>query len=230
MSQFMTNMQNAALGSLFAECITLPICTIKTNYQNTSSNSITDTTKKIYNSLGYKGFYRASLPALLSQTCGSSMKYSLYRYFENKQLPYTNKIINSVLSGLMVSILIHPLDVIKVRYQMGDTLHIKNLYKGYSKNMAKIIVGSSLYMPIYDWSNYYFDNSFKASLFSAVVSTTLLHPIDYLKTRQMYGLTLYNKANKYNPRIYYKGLLINLIRIIPHFVITMTVIENLSKL
>jgi len=53
-----------------------------------------------------------------------------------------------------------------------------------------------------------------------------MHPVDYLKTRHMAGLNLYSG---WNPLIYYRGLSINLMRIVPHFMITMGVIEWMKE-
>jgi len=53
-----------------------------------------------------------------------------------------------------------------------------------------------------------------------------MHPVDYLKTRHMAGLKLYDG---WDPRVYYRGLSINLLRIVPHFVVTMVVIEKLKE-
>ena len=43
------NFKNSAIATAIAEVATLPICTIKTNYQNTNSTSIIQTIKNIYN-------------------------------------------------------------------------------------------------------------------------------------------------------------------------------------
>ena len=70
------------------------------------------------------------------------------------------------------------------------------------------------------------ENAISASFMSAIISTTIMHPIDYLKTRHIYGLPLYSGFNPFN---YYKGLALNLARIVPHFVITMTTIDTLTN-
>ena len=61
------NIVYSSLATSIAELATLPICTIKTNYQNTHSNSIINTAKSIYSRGGIKPFYAASVPAIFGQ-------------------------------------------------------------------------------------------------------------------------------------------------------------------
>lgn len=50
----------SSLGTGVAEILTLPICTIKTNYQNTNKVSILETISQIRSNYGIRGFYNAS--------------------------------------------------------------------------------------------------------------------------------------------------------------------------
>ena len=72
---------NSAIATGVAEIVTLPICTLKTVYQNTSSVSFVESAKKIYITSGIKGFYKASVPAIMSQMFSTSSKYAFYRKF-----------------------------------------------------------------------------------------------------------------------------------------------------
>ena len=233
MNDNLSNIINSSIATAFAEFITLPICTIKTNYQNVYNMKdkvrIMNISKNIYNMYGIKGFYRASYPAISGQIFSTMSKYTLYRYFDNSQTyPIKNKFINGMTAGIISSIVTHPLDVIKVNMQMNKNLVInfKNIYRGYSKTFLKISVSSSIFFPLYDTIKQKINNPLIASSTSALVATIIMHPIDYLKTRHMSGMPLYNG---YNPITYYRGLSINLLRIIPHFVITMQIIELINK-
>ena len=225
---------NSAIATGVAEIVTLPICTLKTVYQNTSSVSFVESAKKIYITSGIKGFYKASVPAIMSQMFSTSSKYAFYRKLEDMQLPYTNKIVNGVLGGIMSTLFTHPIDVIKIHWQMGDSLKtaikqngVNLFYRGYSKSFGKVIVGSSLFFPLTDYfKNITNNNIVLASLCSAFVSTLIMHPLDYLKTRHVYGQQLFQG---WNPIYYYKGLTLNMIRILPHFVIVMTGIDLMEK-
>lgn len=233
LSESKKNILFSALGVSLAEIATIPICTTKTCYQNTNSNSITNTIKIMYNNGGLKSFYRASYPAIGSQVFSTTSKYFLYKYLENTNYPYSNKFLNGLISGLSVSLVTHPIDFIKIHWQMNTSI-IKtfkekgygSIYNGYSKNLLKTTIGSLLFFPLNDTFKEYFHNPILASACSAIISTTLCHPADYMKTRQIYGLPWFQG---YNPKQYFKGLSINLIRIVPHFVIVMTTIEYLNN-
>jgi hypothetical protein len=220
---------NSGMATCVAEIVTLPICTIKTVYQNTDSKSISHTVRNIYTIRGIPGFYNASGPAIIAQIISTSLKYVFYRKLEDERLPHTNKFINGALSGAMASIFTHPIDVIKVHWQMGGKIPIhspKIFYRGYSKTITKATVSASLYFPLTDYFKTYIDNIAIASLCSAIISIMVTHPIDYLKTRHIYGMPLFEG---WNPITYYKGLTLNMARILPHFVITMTGIDLMEK-
>ena len=70
-------------------------------------------------------------------------------------------------------------------------------------------------------------NNFAASFCTAIVATTIIHPFDYMKTRQACGEKIFHG---YNPLFYYKGLSLNLSRVVPHFTIMMVVTGYLEKL
>ncbi len=223
----------SATAVTIAEIATIPICTTKTFYQNTNSTSIKETIVHMYNNGGIKSFYRASYPAIGSQVFSTTSKFFLYKYLENSNYPYSNKFSNGLISGITVSLMTHPIDFVKIHWQMNNTI-IKNIkengcrtiYNGYSKNLLKTTIASSLFFPLNDIFKEYFRNPIMASACSAIISTTLCHPADYMKTRQIYGLSWFQG---YSPRPYFKGLSMNLARVVPHFVIVMTTIDYLNK-
>jgi hypothetical protein len=241
------NLYYAAIGTSLAEIVTLPVCTLKTNFQNGSSKSIVETAKSMYISGGIKMFYRASYPAVVSQVFSTSSKYVLYRYLDENSIlvnksdkscsqihNFSCKVLNGMTAGIMSSLITHPVDTIKIHMQMNTPfvpqlkIHgLKLFYRGYSKTLSKICVSSSLFFPLYDFCNEKIHNPIIASAISASIATTLMQPLDYLKTRHIYGSVLYQG---WNPLIYYKGLSLNLARTVPHFIIVMTTIDFLKKL
>jgi hypothetical protein len=100
-----TNLVISAIAASVAEIITLPICTTKTNYQNTNSNSIISTLKDIHNKSGIRGFYRASIPAITGQAFATSSKYALYRYFGSIEGKYADKYYVKMANGLFAGII-----------------------------------------------------------------------------------------------------------------------------
>lgn len=133
----------------------MPICTLKTVYQNTNSDSIVKTAKNIYAKSGLSGFYKASVPAILSQMFSTSTKYTFYKKLEDAKIPHTNSVMNGLLSGILSSVFTHPIDVVKIHWQMNDgvkksirTDGMRVFYRGYSKTLGKVSVDSSLFFPL----------------------------------------------------------------------------------
>lgn len=230
----LNNFYSSLIGTGIAEIITLPICTLKTNFQNSNHQSIKELTKKIYLKHGIKAFYNASFPAIAGQMISTSTKYTIYKYLtSNEKNPIKNRFVNGMIGGITSSLMTHPLDVIKVHLQMNYNFTselkkegFKLFYRGYSKTFTKIAISSSCFFPIYDTIFDKIPNPLISSTVSGFISAIIMHPVDYLKTRHMSGKPLYQG---YNPLVYYKGLTLNLLRIVPHFIITMTTIEYLKE-
>ena len=234
---------SSAIGTAVAEIITLPICTIKTNYQtHLHYKSIFHTYKNIMNTYGIRGFYSALYSSLFSQVASTATKFTFYSYIKNlrntQQKDIKNNILNGAIGGIMSSIIVHPTDVCKV-HQQNNMSFINELrkigpslmYRGYSKSLAKNIFLTALIYPFYDFYTATFSNFFIAAILSSITVTLILHPIDYLKIRHISGQNLYLDYSSIPIyfKYYYRGLHINLIRIIPHFMITMFITENIKK-
>jgi hypothetical protein len=231
---------NAAIATLFAELLTIPICTIKTNYQvQNPLNKLNyfNTINHIYNRAGIKAFFNASGYAISSQIITTTFKYGFYRklqtYRQTEKDDFTNNMLNGLITGNLATIITHPLEVNKVLKQQNirfktefDKHGLKLLVRGYSKGALKTSIGSSIFYPIFDLMNKKLNNSFYSGLITSVISTTIMHPVDYLKVRQMCGVKLYDN---FNIKTMYSGYLLNLARIIPHFTIMMIVITKLEE-
>lgn len=68
---------SSSLATAIAELATLPICLVKTNYQNTNQN-IPWIIKQIYSREGITGFYRASLSHHLREPPSPWISSNLY--------------------------------------------------------------------------------------------------------------------------------------------------------
>lgn len=233
----------SCVGTVFAEIITLPICTAKTNYQtNLQYKSMFDVYKNIFKTRGFYGFYSASLPAICSQVVSTSSKFTFYNYIKNYRNTQSNDIknnvVNGAIGGICASMFSHPIDVVKIHQQnnisfMAELKKIGSplIYRGYSKTLIRSIMVTSLIFPFYDFYKSKFANIFIASALSASTATIFLHPIDILKVRHISGQPLYlNFGNaKDNIKYYYRGIHINLMRVVPHFIITMFIAEKIKK-
>ncbi|QKF94567.1 mitochondrial carrier protein [Fadolivirus algeromassiliense] len=233
----------SSVSTTIAEILTIPICTVKTNYQtNLHHTSIIDVTKNIYNTRGIFGFYNASLSAIMAQVVSTSSKFTSYTYLKKlrntQKHDIKNNIINGAIGGTIASIFSHPFDVIKVHQQNNikfvhelKTVGPSLFYRGYSKSLSKNILLTSLLFPFYDFYSSKVNNVFLASALSSLTVTTIIQPVDYLKVRHISDQPLYmNFNNLYSAlRYYYRGLHINLMRVIPHFMITMFITEEIKK-
>ncbi len=242
---FLQHAKHAVFATFVAECCTLPLCCLKTKMQNDKLKRDASTiAKEMYKLNGVKSFYNASIPAITSQIISTAMKYTLYKQLQNNvelfdHFPNVNNVVCGIVSGCITSVITHPVDVIKVHYQMAgcENFQKRNIYRGYSKALGKVIVGNAFFLPLNDFLKPIVRNNLNAqasdltsnlisSGLTAVFATLCVHPIDLLKTRHMYGNTEPLACSR---RVYFRGLSLHLARIVPHFAITMTLISWLSK-
>jgi uncharacterized membrane protein len=223
----------SALATSIAELVTAPICLVRTNVINTGL-PIKNVINHIYKDGKVLAFYRASLPAISGQVLSSSSKYVLYQYlnktFNNESNQYI-RIINGTITGITVSIITHPIDFIKINMQMADKIYHKIkvrpsiIYDGYSKTLGKATLSGACFFPLYEYIKDRTDSPITSGLISASISTILMQPLDYMKTRQIFGLNF----SYSNIRLLFTGLELNLCRVIPHFTIMMFLTEKFKS-
>jgi len=228
-----SQLTNSMIGTTIAEIITLPICTIKTNHQVENNKYYIDTIRKIYQKNKIIGFYQASIPAVLSQVLSTSTKFSFYRYLSQIRNTEKNDIlqnsINGIIGGILGSIVCHPIDVYKNYKQRGanyfEDLKIKKhkiLYQGYSQTILKNVVLYSILFPTYDYYYSKSKNTIISSVGTSITVGIITQPFDYLKTRYIAGEYIFKIKDLY------KGFNLMLMRNIPHFLITMSIINFLN--
>lgn len=228
------NIIPSIIGTLTAEILTLPICTIKTVYQNNKVLSINQAINQIIKKSGYKGFIQASKPAILSQIISTSTKYSFYTLIKEKRNTDSKDILsnslNGMIGGLLGSIFSHPVDVWKNYLQRNEkfnwkSLNIKLYYQGYSASIYKNIVLYSCLFPIYDYYKSKFNSIYLSSILTSVTVSFIIQPFDYYKTLKVAG---YKESIHF--RDFSRGFTLMLARSVPHFLITMTVTENIKNI
>ena len=120
------------IGVIIAEIITLPICTVKTNFQTGNFNNIKSAYNYIYQNYGIKGFYDAKLSAIASQTISTTSKFFFYNvikdYRKTNSKDLINNAVNGAIGGILGSLFSHPIDVIKVEQQRQIKFMIKLNY------------------------------------------------------------------------------------------------------
>jgi hypothetical protein len=224
------------VATFTAEILTVPFCTLKTICQVEHISNPVTAAIKLYKTNGIKGFYRATVPATVAQVYSTSSKWTLYKLLEDVNYSGKNRITNGIISGVLTTLVTHPIDAVRITMQrqlpVKETIRTTPnfFYKGYSKSLLKVIVGSACFFPIYETSKdllkeYKLERrktAFLSGILTAIVSTTIMQPLDYMKTRHISGLS-FRGGN------YYAGYLPNLFRIVPHFTITMFIIDMLTE-
>lgn len=266
MSDFQRNVWSSSLATLTAEIVTLPICTTKTVYQSGLLNEHKErrpfrsifswrhpsdpqsAVGFIWQQNGWKGFYKASVPAVAAQVFATTSKYSLYQAFQNKNQHQTKspdsfgftlmarKMMIGLVTGTLVSVVTHPIDVCRIVLQNQQSIQtqLKSspswhqfFYRGYSKTLLKIGIGSAAFFPIYDLCKHHIESPFYSAFTSSVLSTCIMHPADYLKT--IYAAGVKTPLTLDVLKKSYRGVTLNLMRIVPHFTIVMTCTEMLKN-
>jgi hypothetical protein len=224
----------SAVGTLAAEIITLPVCTVKTIYQNNPSHEITDSIQYIYKQNKMMGFFSASKPAIIAQVLSTSSKYTLYeeikKYRNTNKNDILNNSLNGMTSGILGSLLTHPIDCWKNFNQRNESYskHLKSLYKspflfitdgmykGYTGSIGKNIALYSCLFPLNDFYKSKFDSTLISAPLTTITVSLIVQPFDYYKVVKMGN----NKPDK--P---FRGLSLMIARSLPHFVITLYVTE-----
>ena len=216
------------MSTLIAESIMLPVTTIKTVYQTTKNKSILHTTRNIYQQRGIKGFYRSAFPSVLSQSISTSTKFMVYSFVKrnNGESLFCN-VLSSLLAGIVACSIVHPINVIKQHQERGlsfiERLNVvgpKLFYRGYTRGLLLSML-LTMSFPIYDCCKKYIDSTPLSAAIASIIITTLVQPIDLMKIR---GIAA--KRGDYKS---YRGFHINLMRSVPHFVMTMSFIEHFQN-
>lgn len=234
------------VSTLTSEIITLPICTVKTIYQN-SPKSITTVQvfKNIYKSSGMSGFFRASAPAILSQLISTTSKFTIYEFIKEKRKTQKDDLFNNALNGMtggiIGSFITHPFDVWKNFSQRKKSIEkyiqrckqknilIAGMYRGYAGSLTKNIALYAGLFSLNDFYQVYFKSIWISAPMTTLTLTCIIQPFDNYKTVRMAGgrpLIGYIK----NPIGMYRGMHLMLARSIPSFAITMYFIQTLKQM
>lgn len=224
---------SSAVATVFAELVTMPICTVKTNYQIQSPTTVKPihaVVRDIYHTHGLRGFYASSLPAIASQVLSTTSKYTFYRWLDtHPNNPVRIKFANGLMAGVASSLMTHPFDFFKLHIQADIPSipqirrnGVRVLYRGYTKTLWKVCFSSTFFFPLYDYFYAKTGRPTVSASMSAFLTTLLFHPVDYMKTRHVIGMPIFLG---YNPLAYYKGVSLNMARIVPHFTLTMYIID-----
>src|SRR5260370_1109239 len=145
------NLLASGTGIVLAEILTMPIYTIKTNFQtNFENKSIRHTALKLYHSRGLYCFYSASFMVILSQVVSMSIKYNL-----------GNVLLASMCTSISTTIITHPIDYLKVRHIANQKLfqgfNPIPYYRGLAINLLRVIPNFMIMMCVTEWIKAYYN-------------------------------------------------------------------------
>jgi hypothetical protein len=230
-----------AMGSCIAELATLPLYAIKTNYQTSSDKSVRNVAKNIYSKYGIWGFYNAVLSAILARVASSFIKYSIYNeikyYRQTNNHKLFDNMINGCVAGVACSFFVHPIDVVTnhlQRFKKFDAglFQTKILYAGFSQTLLRNFILYSVLFSVFDYCKYLTDNNIiLACMMTTTVSTSILQPVDYLRTRLMAQQrnevgSMFNALKNF--RSCWKGYHLNYVANTMHFAIAMSIANYFS--
>jgi len=230
-SSLLSNVLPSLFGGAIAELITLPMNTIKTVYQCNKNTTYTSTYKDLVKNGNYSRLYNSSIASVLEKSIGISSRFTIYSILKDargtKQNDIFSNFINGSISGVLSLVISHPLDVVKTRLQNGSNLNSPRdwrtgYYSGFSKALARNLTASTLMFPIYDYCFWYSGNIFISTSLTSLILTVIVHPLDFMKIRQINGV-------KIELASCYRGLLINIVRSNMHFGIMMFLTEYLKR-
>jgi hypothetical protein len=232
-----------ACGSSIAEICTSPLFAIKTNYQTSKENkTYAQIVREMYKARGIFGFYGAVFSAVLARVLSAFIKYAIYNeikyYYSNEDNDVFANMAIGCFVGVSSSVFIHPVDVITNHMQRfkklnGDVFQIKVLYSGFSQTVIRNLVLYSILFPVFDYCKYLTNNDILlACIMTTSVSSTILQPVEYLRTRwmaQQKGDTGSILNSFKNFKSCWKGYRINYIANTAHFSISMCIANYLSQ-
>jgi len=221
---------NYITGVCIAELLTCPIQTIITNYQ-TSNNNIPTIIKNIFYKQHITGFYNSLNYSILSKTISSTTKYNIYQnmklYRNTNDSDLYNNIFNSAFAGCVGGIISHPIDVcINYKQRNQKIIFGTKLLSGMTTTIFRNLMLYSLLFSLYDYVRIKTNNIIFSCFLTSFITTTMMSPIDYIRTNIMTGKILYKNIIFAN---IYRGYSMALLKNTIHFTTTMSVMNFFSQ-
>ncbi|KAI9913165.1 hypothetical protein PsorP6_006321 [Peronosclerospora sorghi] len=196
-----------------------PVDVVKTRMQNSRvATSAMQTLTTIFRTEGVGSFYKGLWPQLLGTIPDKAVSLATREFvksFFDKPNEFKASFTSAAVSGIMQSVVMNPVEVVKVRMQLDSTLKplgiirelgMRGLYRGYSACLARDVMFASTYFTLYDMAKTQLGVQDGTSLgWSMVAASTagipaafLSTPLDLLKTRmQSRDATVQGFVNTY---------------------------------
>lgn len=223
------------LGGLFGGvCGVLgshPFDTIKTRIQSTNLN-ILESTRRIYNESGFKGFYRGIVPPTIGFGFEKLIVFGVYEF--SKSFGITNDFYSGIISGIACTSVVSPYEKIKIKLQNNRNLtfrdvikseSIRSLYNGYTPTLVREVPGYGIYFTTYTTLKKQFNtfspfHAFLCGGLSGMSAWMFIYPSDPVKTLMQNENIRLREAvskiyNEYGFKGFYRGFWIAMLRVIP---------------
>ena len=177
-NEFLYGMVGGSVGVITSH----PFDTIKTRIQSKTNLTIKDAIKS-------GSLYRGLSAPLIGVMIEKSIVFGFY---EKSKLLIKNDFINGIIGGLMCSLIVTPIDKIKIHYQnknVDNKLMLKGLYRGFIPTVLRETPGFGIYFCTYNHLNYnynYNKNLGKHFIFgslSGLSAWLFIYPMDLIKTK-----------------------------------------------
>jgi solute carrier family 25 carnitine/acylcarnitine transporter 20/29 len=168
-----------------------PFDTVKVRYVSQNYKNILECINHIRTE-GYKNFYRGISSPLLGSVVMNVQTFYTYNYFKQ----YHDNLVAGSLTGIALSLIESPTDLIKSRMQVNSTLTYvetiknigyKNIYKGLGITTFRNFVSVGLYFWGYETTKSLFTNEYIGSFIGGSVGGFLCwgpnYPMDNIKIR-----------------------------------------------
>jgi solute carrier family 25 carnitine/acylcarnitine transporter 20/29 len=116
-------------------------------------------------------------------------KSIVFGFYEKMKILGYNDFISGLVGGFISTIIVTPIDRLKINYQNKTSIKITNLYKGFTPTIFRETPGFGIYFSTYNYlnknynSNNYLWNNFIFGSISGLTSWIFIYPSDLIKTK-----------------------------------------------
>jgi solute carrier family 25 (mitochondrial carnitine/acylcarnitine transporter), member 20/29 len=165
-------------GGFTGTILSHPFDTVKTRIQTNTVSTIRDAIKM-------KSLYAGLTAPLIGIMFEKSIVFGFYD--KSKQYGFNN-FTSGLIGGFMSTVVVTPIDRIKISYQNKEMLNIRNLYKGFTPTIFRETPGFGIYFYTYNKLKERFngaESAPKTFLFGAISGLSawvFIYPSDLIKT------------------------------------------------
>ena len=217
------------LGGMFGTFVSHPFDTIRINHQISQEKFISNTIKNIFKNNGYKGLYKGLTAPLFGISLEKSIVFGTFYNLNKMNLlnfsGYKKNLINGFIAGISASLVVTPVEKIKIYLQTNTPLNeikLNNIYRGFGATFFREAPGYSIYFATYEGlkrKNDTLFDSFWKGCFSGGFCWIFIYPSDIVKTNVQkggsYKKTIQNIYRTHGFKGFFRGLGLALTRSVP---------------